>query len=203
MFTDQKTQPRSLYKQWQMRLKISVIFVHLALAVLFWAFQKFESSPTFLHTPVSIKIVLEEIPVTNQEVRVHRVERPDPAVDISVNFSDEPEWPDSIPIFAGEGKTARGEGTIVSMPFKQARILFENYPVLEKLQCRGKVKLLLLIDENGRVSDIEVIENSTGSPDCLEAAKIASLRSRWLPAMQGQSRVASWVEKVYVFGAPR
>jgi len=78
--------------------------------------------------------------------------------------------------------------------------VFPEYPESEKERgVHGVVKLSLHVDETGRVVEAIVLDNTTGSRKCAEAAKEAALGSRFFPAKEGGKPVDYWITQPYRF----
>lgn len=78
--------------------------------------------------------------------------------------------------------------------------VFPEYPDSEKQKrIHGVVKLSIHVDETGRVVEAIVLDNTTGSSKCAEAAKEAALGSRFLPAKERGKPVDYWIIQPYRF----
>ncbi|GAB4330984.1 MAG: hypothetical protein Kow0037_07270 [Calditrichia bacterium] len=195
-----KKRQRLQYFYWKRILRISVILVNSLFILLFYLYPKFEKYSTLQRQKIDIQIFIEDIPLTNQEFRLEKREAPDATRDLPVAFSDEPELPDSLKLFVVAKRNSSGSpAAFQKHVITKAKIIYEQYPELQKTKCNGRIRLLLLVEINGKVAEIEVVENSTGSVECLEVAKRACLNSRWLPAIQAGKPIPSWVEKTYLF----
>ncbi|MBN2012385.1 TonB family protein [candidate division KSB1 bacterium] len=71
-----------------------------------------------------------------------------------------------------------------------------------KNKVTGEVKLNALIDKRGRVKEIIVLENTTGSNACAKAAIEAANKSRYYPARRGKEIVEAWVTMRITFEIP-
>ena len=102
-------------------------------------------------------------------------------------FSD---YTDGIPVLAGASK----------VPAKPIGWTFPKFPEEDKKRgVHGDVKLTILVNENGRVTEVKVLDNTTGSEKCAKAAIDAAFGNRFIPAKEGNKVVSSWVTKVYSF----
>ncbi len=63
----------------------------------------------------------------------------------------------------------------------------------------GFVKLSFHIDEKGEVTEVVVLDNSTGSEKCQEAAVAAAYGSRFYPAKEGNREIDYWITQPYRF----
>lgn len=182
--------------------KISLIFVLFTFTLFFYLFQKFESTSVVKSTPVQVEIYVEEIPVTRQQngARPLKPKRPSMGQIVAV---EEESYPDKFILdkLPGEGK---GTSQPVGVPVEvAAKPLIEYYPDVSGIRCNGIVRLLLLIDESGRIESVENLENTTHSEACLKRAKQAALKTRWIPAMVDSKPVKSWVTKEYKFNSTK
>jgi protein TonB len=153
----------------------------------------------------NIIISVENVPVTRQALRKPPPPRPKipvPSDDETIPeevtieettlkntyfFSDNT---DGIPVLAG---TTR-------IPAKPIGWTFPKFPEEDKKKgVHGDVKLSILVDSLGKVTEVEVLENSTGSARCAQAAVEAAYGNRFIPAREGNKVVSSWVIKIYSF----
>ena len=99
----------------------------------------------------------------------------------------------------GLGGPAGGQPRIV--PPRPVAEVFPEYPESAKKKgLKGTVKLNIYIDLHGRVTEVVVVNNSTGSNECAEEAIKAARASRFLPAQQGGEPVGTWTAREYGFG---
>ncbi|MFQ5603042.1 MAG: energy transducer TonB [bacterium] len=78
--------------------------------------------------------------------------------------------------------------------------VFPEYPEDEKKKgVQGTVKLSIHIDKTGKVVEVVVLENTTGSQKCAQAAREAALGSRFVPAREGNKPVSFWLTQPYRF----
>ncbi|NIR47826.1 energy transducer TonB [candidate division KSB1 bacterium] len=153
----------------------------------------------------NIQIDVEEIPATRQVRR----NPPPPKPKVPVPSSDEtiPEdvtieettlkytnifddIPEGVPEFSGVSYT----------PPRPLAWVFPEYPEEEKKKgVQGVVKLSIHIDEKGRVIEAIVVDNTTGSNKCAQAAIEAAHGSRFTPAKEGKKPVSSWITQPYRF----
>lgn len=78
--------------------------------------------------------------------------------------------------------------------------VFPEYPDEEKKKgAQGVVKLSIHIDEKGKVTEVVVLDNSTGSEKCQEAAVAAAYGSRFYPAKEGNREIDYWITQPYRF----
>ncbi|MFQ5823676.1 MAG: energy transducer TonB [bacterium] len=155
--------------------------------------------------PKNIILTLENIPITRQVAR--RPPPPKPSVPVPSDDESIPEdetieettlkydtFFDQIP----EGMT--GLGTVPLTPPRPMAWVFPEFPEDEKKRgIQGVVKLSIHIDEKGYVVEVIVIENSTGSEKCAQAAIEAAYGSRFFPAREGKKPVGYWITQPYRF----
>jgi len=156
-------------------------------------------------SPPQITIDVESIPITRQTRR----KPPPPRPKIPVPSDDETipddetieettlryttfydDFPDGVPDFRGVRVT----------PPKPIAWVFPEYPAEEKKRgVQGTVKLSLHISEQGKVVEVVVLENTTGSEKCAQAAIAAAYGSRFFPAREGNTPVSYWMSQPYRF----
>ncbi len=149
---------------------------------------------------------IEEVPITRQQVR--RGVRPQkPLVPVPSEEPDIPvdetidetiiDWNVGDSPFGVGGLTMGRADTIPPRPIVQ---VLPEYPrELLKQNVRGIVKLMLWVNEKGRVEEAVVVENGTGNEECAKAALEAAKKNSYLPATIGKKKVASWVACTYSF----
>ncbi|MFQ5636817.1 MAG: energy transducer TonB [bacterium] len=151
-----------------------------------------------------IQIHVEEIPITHQVRRTPPP--PKPTVPIP---SDNENIPEDVTIeettlqfstiFDEIPEGAPIAGTKLSPPRPLAWV-FPEYPEEEKKKgVRGIVKLSIHINNKGRVVEAQVLDNTTGSEKCAQAAVEAALGSRFTPAKEGKKAVSYWITQPYRF----
>ncbi|MFQ5864858.1 MAG: TonB family protein [bacterium] len=153
----------------------------------------------------NIMITFENIPITRQIAR--RPPPPKPTIPVP---SDDESIPEDETIVETTlrydtffDQFPEGFSTIGSIPVTPPRPLawvFPEYPEDEKKKgIKGVVKLSINIDEKGRVVEVIVLKNSTGSEKCAQAAIEAAYGSRFLPAREGNKPVSYWITQPYRF----
>jgi TonB family protein len=157
--------------------------------------------------PLDIVITVEDVPVTRQMVRrgVRPPKRPvipvaseDPDVPMDATIDETLlDWNAGDHMFGNAGLTAGKLDTIPPRPLVQ--VLPEYPKELQKKNVRGTVKVMLYIDEKGRVQEAVVADNTTNSRMCADAALEAAKKSTYRPASIGNEKVATWVACIYTF----
>ncbi|MBN1466014.1 TonB family protein [candidate division KSB1 bacterium] len=184
-------------------LVISLAFLIMLLHIFPKAFERHAEEPQ----PISFAFEIEEIPVTRQSVRRGYQPPPRPVIPIA---SEDPDIPQNATIdetildwTAGDaragssGLTVGHADTIPPRPIVQ--VLPEYPKELQKQKVQGTVKVMMYVNENGRVQEAVVTENSTGNSTCSDAALAAAKKSVYTPATIGKKRVAAWVACYYTF----
>jgi len=197
--------------------RLGVIFALLFSIIFFQSFKQWQKHAVLPVVPEAVVVLnVEDIPATVQAAG--RPVPPLPAVPIP---SDEPSLPADLTIektdldFSpqsavsdsssgsdagyGSGQGSR-TGAIVVLPPRPIADVFPEYPVGEKKRgTQGEIELTLLVDDNGRVQNVQVLRNTTQSLACEEAAVQAAYQTRFMPARSGQEPVAVWIHKTYKF----
>lgn len=143
---------------------------------------------------------IEDIPITRQGR--FRPPPPRPVVPIP---SEEEDIPEDETIIAMESNAdyfntfddqMSGFAIIAAVP---ARLITEVIPEYPKEDYHrgitGVVKLHIHINERGDVVEVVVLENTTKSELCAEAAKVAAMKCRYQPARKGRENVSSWMSR--------
>ena len=189
--------------QYSLNVKKSLVFSLLFFNLLIFFFPRIDISPD---EPKGVGIVInvENIPSTRQMRR----NPPPPKPTIPVPSDDE-----SIPedetieettlkltnIFDDTEGMPGLTGTVISPP-KPIAWVFPEYPDSERKKgVQGEVKLSIHINSKGRVIEVIVLDNSTGSAKCAQAAKEAAFGSRFYPAKEGAKPVDYWITQPYRF----
>lgn len=83
------------------------------------------------------------------------------------------------------------------------RPVFVNFPEFpeseKKKKIKGYINLSILINEEGRVTEIQVIENTTGSTVLENVFIEAAMQDRYLPAFKESVPVKIWIKKQLSF----
>jgi outer membrane biosynthesis protein TonB len=178
--------------------KISLIVSLFFMITLFYLWPRFTALPFHRSAELKVDIFVSDIPVTRQPEKRMKPPplRPNGFIPVPGN---ETELPDEIAISGSGENTLLGEipsGLPAEIP---AKPILEIYPQVSGVTCKGTVRLLLLVNKSGRVTEVEMVENTTASQECLELAREAAKKSEWLPARANGKEVDSWVIKVFKF----
>ncbi len=180
--------------------------VALILTILiFLLFPKFDIQKKQDKIALISSIKVEDIPVTHQGAR--RKPPPKPAVPIP---SEDESIPDDVTIEETEINFDFTSERIGEGLFSNQRVVFQPRPILEvipeypkelqKKGIQGVVKLHLHVDKFGRVIEAVVLENTTNSNLCAEAARRAALKGRYVPATKAGKATDIWIVRSYSFG---
>lgn len=196
--------PSDLKTFYDTNLKKSLIATLFVLNLLVFLSPKISLQPEEM-TPPQITIEVENIPVTRQTRR--RPPPPRPTVPVPSDDESIPEdetieettlkyttfyddVAEGVPVLSGVSVT----------PPKPIAWVFPEYPEEEKKRgVQGVVKLSIHVNEKGKVVDVVVLENTTGSEKCAQAAVEAAYGSRFFPAREGKKPVSYWISQPYRF----
>lgn len=184
--------------------KATILALCLVILILF-LFPQFEIQRQIPIATIITSIQVEDIPITKQGTP--RKPPPRPVIPIA---SEDEFYPEDITIDDTELSfddlsLAEGSGLAIGrIEIFQPRPVFEVIPEyseeLQKLGIEGIVKLHLHIDQFGHVVDAIVLENTTGSNVCANAAKSAALKGRYVPAKKNGQPADLWIIRTYTFG---
>jgi len=192
---------------YQKRLEIALI-ISLSLMILVFlvvprrfAHQQPEIKPVF------IRFDIEDIPLTKQYVKRGQPKPRRPVIPLPTEEPSVPEdetieetninWNIGDSPFALDGITASRADTIPPRPLVQ---VFPEYPEQErKRNIAGTVRLLVKINSSGKVINVVVSKNTTGSKLCERAAVQAAYRSTYIPAKSANRNIAMWTICDYGF----
>lgn len=191
---------REKYSKYGITFRISLILSMIVLIVLFYFFPRFSKMAPIGRENISVDLYVSDIPRTiqNSEKKPLPPRRPESGIPVPAEENELPPEIDiqNLQFSENSGEANTGQGVPVEVP---AKPLLEFYPDVSGKSCKGYVRLLLLVGENGKIGSLEVIENTTGSKECLESASRAAKQSKWLPAKFKNKPVSSWVTKTYTF----
>jgi TonB family protein len=199
---NKKYSPRD---QYQIILEKSTALALVLVIILFVLFPKIKVGKTIMVEGIGTVLTVEDIPITRQGTP--RKPPPRPVVPIP---SEDDLIPDDVTIEDTEltyESFSLSSGTGVPLGqinIFQPRPIFEVIPEysedLQKKGIEGAVKLHLHIDRTGRVINVVVLENTTGSSVCANAAKEAALKGRYIPAKKDGKPTDLWISRTYTFG---
>lgn len=200
-------QRESSYKR---TLELGYIFALIFIILLAYFSKRYENTaPLPKRIVISENFLVEDIPITKQGIPRKRPPRPQAIIPVTEEVVPEDEIIEDLDILSvnsSEGRSgfSSGEGFSVEILPRPLAEVFPEFPK-EAIEAGsdGVVLLHLLINETGSVSEIVVLENTTGSVLCAVAAKNAARRNKFIPAQKSGKNVAMWIEKSYVFKAPK
>ena len=158
---------------------------------------------------VHINIVVEDIPITKQGI--YRPPPPKPAIPIPTEEESVPEDETieetnlnfDVSPFISSG-TYEGFGSLSYIPPRPVAEVIPEYPKGDyKKGITGTVKLHVKINSNGKVVDVVVLENTTSSNRCAEAAMKAAYQCRYIPARRGNKTISCWTTRLIKFDIPK
>lgn len=194
-----------LRSSYSLNLKKSAVLTLLIFNLLFFLFPKFnlESPEPDMETIITIDV--ENIPATRQTKQASPPPKPSvpiPTDDESIPEDDTIEETDLkyANIFDYTTSTLPGMTGLNVTPPRPVAWVFPEFPESEKnSSVQGIVKLSIHVNERGQVTEVVVLENTTGSLKCSDAAVAAAYGSRFLPAKYGGKAVSFWITQPYRF----
>ncbi len=194
--------------QYQVVLEKSTILALILVIILFVLFPKIKVGKLIKVEGIGTALTVEDIPITRQGTP--RKPPPRPVVPIP---SEDDLIPDDVTIEDTEltyenFSLSSGSGApLGQINIFQPRPIFEVIPEysedLQKKGIEGIIKLHLHIDGTGQVINVVVLENTTGSSVCANAAKEAALKGRYIPAKKDGKPTDLWITRTYTFGLQR
>ncbi len=194
--------------EYQKIIKIALIIVIVSIILvlqLFPMLKPHQIEDQIIH----LNIIVEDIPLTRQTS--FRPPPPKPAVPIP---SEEETVPEDETIEQTDlkldlystspaGETG-GFGSPSIIPPRPIAETIPEYPKVDyKNGVTGKVKLHIHVDKAGKVIDVVVLENTTNSKRCEDAAIAAAYQCRYIPARQGNKNVNSWMTRTITYEIPQ
>ncbi len=178
--------------------KQSLVITLILLITIFYFFPRFDKISHQKSPEIPIKIYVSDIPVTRQKqsARPPAPSKPSGVIPIP---AEKDVLPERIEI-GGDSSALSPAFPNAGIPAEvPARPLLEVYPDVSGTSCKGFIRILLLVNKQGKVESYEILENSTGSEKCAGLAITAARKSRWIAAKVGGEPVESWVTKTYKF----
>ena len=185
-------------KYYKQLFKKSLLFTLFVFTLIFYLFPKIER---MIHPPESVfqvDIYISDIPQTLQKVKSSPPPPAKPYGNIPIP-AETADFPEEISLSKLPGKDSSFNLPTGIMPEIPPKPIFEVYPSISGVTCKGQVSLLLLVNKKGLTENIEILENSTLQDTCLKLAIEAARKSRWIPASVGKESVDSWITKTYKF----
>ncbi|MBD3384476.1 hypothetical protein GF407_06055 [candidate division KSB1 bacterium] len=187
--------------QYRFRLYRACIITLLGLISLFQLVPKRRLTPTLSFQPIELDIVVQSIPATEQMIRRGTVRPVKPKIPVA---SEDPELPtdaviDPSDYFPG-GDSPRGRSGLTSHSDTLAPVpVMQVIPKYSESSVSGIVRLLLKVDNSGRVSDVVVSKNTTSNDSCAALAVRAAYKNIYQPARVGNRTVTMWTICEYGF----
>lgn len=158
-------------------------------------------------------ITVENVPATKQGSRLPPPPKPAVVLPSTEELVPKTEVPEPVQQQTGEASdsaaTGAGAGEIGALeevgggllsPARPLASVFPQFPEAERKKgVRGEVKLSVEISERGKVLSVTILENTTSSELCAEAAKKAAQATRFLPARGRIGPMRSWFTLSYNF----
>ncbi len=202
MFTEnpfRKQYQKNLERSYVITLVLTILLVRLSASIEIHPIEPVAEIPS---------IAVEEIPPTQQGKK--RPLPPKPAIPIPSEEEWIPEEETIEPIQftfrsptgadGGGGLSDAGIGAPTIIPPRPIAWVIPEYPEEDRKKgVKGEVKLSIQIDSTGKVIEAIVIENTTGSERCAQAARRAALASRFIPARKGGKAINYWLIQPYRF----
>ena len=170
--------------------------------LIFYFFPKIEKISQNAPEAINIQIYVSEIPITEQKKTSTPPPPAKPYGHIPVP-SETADFPEEISISRIPGDQEDGVIAAGIVPETPPKPLFEVYPSISGVTCKGYVSLLLLVNKNGITETVQVLEYTTLEDTCISLAVEAAKRSRWIPAKVDQEPVDSWITKTYKFNTEK
>lgn len=196
--------------QYKKTLELGYIIALLLVIILLHLSKRYEVTiPLITHHVNQDHFIVEEIPSTRQGMPTRRPARPEVIIPVTEDVLPEDETIElrDLSNFTQPGGypgAASGESTTPDVLPRPIAEVFPEFPrEALKAGAEGKVLLHLLVSESGSVSEIVVLENTTGNTECVVAAKKAAKRNKFIPAQKSGKNVSMWIEKSYIFKAPK
>ncbi len=145
--------------------------------------------------------MVQSIPATEQMVRRGSVKPVKPIIPVAL---EDPELPEDAVIDASDyfpgGDSPRGRFGLTSHSDTLAPVpVMQVIPKYSETPVSGIVRLLLKVDDSGRVSDVVVSKNTTRNDSCAALAIRAAYKNIYQPARVGNRTVPMWTICEYGF----
>jgi hypothetical protein len=186
---------------YRFRLYRACIIALLGLIFFFQLVPKRRSTPKLSFQPIELDIVVQSIPATEQMVRRGSVKPVKPIIPVAL---EDPELPEDAVIDASDyfpgGDSPRGRFGLTSHSDTLAPVpVMQVIPKYSETPVSGIVRLLLKVDDSGRVSDVVVSKNTTRNDSCAALAIRAAYKNIYQPARVGNRTVPMWTICEYGF----
>ncbi|HEX3073608.1 MAG TPA: hypothetical protein VHP30_08345 [Ignavibacteriales bacterium] len=195
-------------------VKAGIICSLLVMIALFYFFPDIESGYKVIRQ-YEFAIAISDVPSTRQEASgnpapstpaLPSITLPEDGLETVLQDIDIP----SGESFAGNGSSTgtsggssmgssgKGDSQFSSGTYIPRQIL-EVFPEKTTNKHTGQVLLSLRIGADGKVISHRIVQNTTGSEECLANSIKAAYKSKWNPVNNGNALEEYWVEKKYEF----
>ncbi len=152
-------------------------------------------------SPLIPTIIVEDIPPrtvqTLRRAAPQRLKLPSLFIPVPTEME---ELPESLAVSEPRGEQINfGSQEVPRMVEIPPRPMLEVYPATKKIKCRGEIQLYILISPKGKVLEIQILKNTTRSPECIKQTIKAVRKTRWLPGKRNGQVEAMWVKKTFRF----
>lgn len=187
---------------YSLNLKKAALLTLIAFNLLFLFSPRIDFERPEVNNKTIVTIDVENIPVTRQSRRVSPPPRPTIPIPTDDEIVPEDETIAVTDLSAANvfnyPKGAPAGASIT--PPRPIAWVFPEFPESEKKRgVQGMVKLSLHINEQGEVIEVVVLQNTTGSEKCAEAATVAAYGSHFSPAREGGRAIRYWLTQPYRF----
>ncbi len=190
-----------------LRLEKALILTLFLILLLFHTIPKKFELKWHKQSSIDISFKIQDVPATRQLVKRGKPAPKKPTIPLPVEDPSFPEdatieetnirWNTGDAQFGNAGITTGKNDTIPPRPLLQ--VMPEYSKQLRKQNIRGSVRLLLRVGKNGKVQDVVVAENNTGSELCERVAIKAAFQSRYIPANSKNKSIEMWTTCIYTF----
>jgi len=187
-------------------IQISLIVILSVLTGLTFTFQKRENRH-YVYIPPDVALNVQQIPETKVGRNLPPPPPRMPAVPVesemedyldevefeieTLDYVELPNLPDAPGYAGGVGRSPR--------PLYDR---FPEYPDSERKKgYKGIIDVNVFIDEKGRVTNVDVVRNTTNSKVLEQTAVEAAYKTIYQPALDNKNKpIASWTVRTYTFG---
>ncbi len=192
---------KRLKSNYMRRLQASIAGALMVFVFIFLCFPRFSQKENELPQYRANNIEIVSIPRTRQQVR--KLPRPPhPVIPVA---ADELEVLEEVPLEISP-ESEVNLSNIPSGPLDAEDLPYLPRQTLEVMpepcapDISGEIKVLILVDKNGRVKNYRIIKNTTHSRSCLKNIVAALKNSRWDVVVLPTGKVEYWIKKIYRIG---
>lgn len=195
------------FENYHRRLDKSLSLVILLLITFFQVLPKKYERKTPELLPVKISISVVSVPITRQRIPSQFAMPRRPSIPLPV---EEPSAPEDVVVphfqglLIGNSDLMMASDAAVAIldtipPRPMIQVMPEYSEELQKNKITGAVGLILKIGVDGKVTNVYVRSNTTGSEVAVAAAIAAAYKSRYQPARIADKIVAKWTLCTFSF----